>query len=117
MPQMVRDGTGARLLNGEGVGWLGNARPASDVEHVGGGTPPCLPWVLRAWGCALDQEGGTAGTSCSPAVGHVMGADQAAWVTPSWRVTWPKTCIVTSRVGWGGARARDSTALVGRAAR
>ena len=39
VPQLVRDGTGEKLLNGEGVGWLGNARPASDIEHAGGGPP------------------------------------------------------------------------------
>ena len=56
MPQMVRDSAGARLLNGEGVGWLGDARPASDVEHTGW-IPLRLPRVLRAQGCAPDQEG------------------------------------------------------------
>ena len=84
---MVRDGAGARLLNGEGVGWLGNAQPVSDIEHAGG-DPPMSPSGPEGAGmCALDQEGGTAGTSCSPVVGHAMGTDRAAWVTPSWRVT------------------------------
>ena len=101
---MVRDGAGARLLNGEGVGWLGNARPASDVEHAGG-DPPRLSRVLIGAGMCPRTGGYVARAKRSTAGGRAIGTDRSAWAMPGHRTTWPGTCPRVGRVIWREARA------------
>ena len=88
---MVRDGARAELLDGEGIGWLGDAQPASDVEHMGM-NPPTSPSGPEGVGMHPSPGGGTTGVRCLPVVGHMMGANWAAWVMPGWHAMWLEMC-------------------------
>ena len=96
---MVRDSAGARLLNGKGVGWLGDAQLASDVKHVGVGS---LTSSSGPEGAVMHprQGGDVAGAKRSTAGGRAIGMDRVAWATPGHRMTWLGTCPRVGHVGW-----------------
>ena len=72
----------SKLLNGKGVGWLGIAWPASNVEYAGVRSP-ASPSSLESAGMRPRPGGGTTRVRCSLAVSCAMDARNAAWVTSS----------------------------------
>ena len=92
VPQMVRDGSRAKLLNGKGVGWLGNAQPASNVEYAGVSSP-ASPSSLESAGMHPRSGGGTARVRWSLAVGCAMDVRNVAWVMSGQCLTSLGTCL------------------------